>query len=55
VDKLQRLVGVEKLVTSPPRISPTDLCRIAPEDTRVTMRPDPDDTGRIGAAVALAF
>jgi hypothetical protein len=46
--ELSLLVTVVEVFTSPPKISPTDLCRMAPEETRVTMRPDPDDIGRIG-------
>ena len=41
----QSVAKVTDLTSLSPKSSPTDFCRIAPEETRVTMRPDPDETG----------
>ena len=37
----------------PPSSSPTDLCLMAPEDTRVTIRPEPVEVGCAGRDEAL--
>jgi hypothetical protein len=50
------MIKIRGNVTSlSPSNSPTVLCLIAPDDTRVTIRPDPEDAGCEGRGFELTF
>ena len=55
VNYIVRSENEPKRTSFSPKSSPTLLCRIAPDETRVTILPDPEDVGCGGSVALLGF